>query len=195
MGEHHDHAKRLLRQKMQADRRSLSAREAAERSVAVCGRILALRAFTEARQLVIYVAADNEVDPGPVATAAAQAGKGVYYPAAEDGEFRSFLPSSGGGAPLLPGEPLPRDATAVLFLVPGLAFDPRGVRLGRGGGWYDRALARHPGGTRIGLAYEFQVVPHLPEATWDVRVDAVVTERRILGPGVERIGQFKETAT
>ena len=65
-----------------------------------------------------------------------------------------------------------------MFLVPGVAFTPCGVRLGRGVGWYDRALGRHPRGIRIGLAYGFQVVPRLPEAPWDVRMHAVVTESR-----------------
>ena len=65
-------------------------------------------------------------------------------------------------------------------MVPGVAFDPRGVRLGRGAGCYDRALARHPTALRVGLAYEMQVVPSLPEATWDVPMDAVVTEARVL---------------
>ena len=64
--------------------------------------------------------------------------------------------------------------------MPGLAFDARGVRLGRGAGCYDRGLARHPHAARIGLAYEMQVVPALPEAAWDVRMDAVVTEARVL---------------
>jgi 5-formyltetrahydrofolate cyclo-ligase len=69
----------------------------------------------------------------------------------------------------------------VVFLVPGVAFDARGVRLGRGVGWYDRALGRYPRGIRIGLAYEFQVVPSLPEAPWDVRMHAIVTEAGLIG--------------
>jgi 5-formyltetrahydrofolate cyclo-ligase len=77
----------------------------------------------------------------------------------------------------------------VCFLVPGLGFDQRGVRLGRGSGWYDRALARHPQGVRVGLAYEFQLVPSLPEATWDVRMNAVVTEARVLDGIAQCIGQ------
>ena len=80
----------------------------------------------------------------------------------------------------LDGSPLSAGTEGVVFLVPGVAFDPRGVRLGRGAGCYDRALARHPTALRVGLAYEMQVVPSLPEATWDVPMDAVVTEARVL---------------
>jgi len=68
----------------------------------------------------------------------------------------------------------------VLFLVPGVAFDARGVRLGRGIGWYDRALERHPRSIRVGLAYGFQVVSRLPEAPWDVRMHAIVTEAGLI---------------
>lgn len=126
---------------------------------------------------------DNEVDAAGVTAAALQVGKRVYYPAAESEEFRAG------------GEPLPPDADGVLFLVPGVAFDSRGVRLGRGGGWYDRALARHPKGTRLGLGYEFQLVPELPEAPWDVRMHAIVTDARLVAVDAARTGQLKEMGT
>jgi 5-formyltetrahydrofolate cyclo-ligase len=77
-------------------------------------------------------------------------------------------------------------------VVPGVAFDLRGARLGRGRGWYDRALARYPAGTRLGLAYEFQVVPALPEAPWDVRMHALVTEARLIGEAAGASRAHKE---
>ena len=138
--------------------------------------------------MVAYAPIENEVDPGALVAAAAAAGKPVYYPRrTSDGlEFLqsgpeglaprwSALPEPLDGAPLSPAA-----GEGVVFLVPGIAFDPRGVRLGRGAGCYDRALARHPTALRVGLAYEMQVVPSLPEATWDVPMDAVVTEARVL---------------
>jgi len=67
-----------------------------------------------------------------------------------------------------------------LFIVPGIAFDLRGHRLGRGRGAYDRVLARHAAAGRIGLAYEFQVVPLLPSEPWDAPMDTVVTNARIV---------------
>jgi 5-formyltetrahydrofolate cyclo-ligase len=91
------------------------------------------------------------------------------------------LPPAPPGSSL--GAALDPTAEAVLFLVPGVAFDPRGVRLGRGDGWYDRAFARHPGGVRLGLAYEFQVLADLPEAPWDVRMHGVVTDARVIDAG------------
>jgi 5-formyltetrahydrofolate cyclo-ligase len=138
--------------------------------------------------VVAYAPIENEVDPGAVVAAAVAAGKPVYYPRRTSDGLEFFHSGPEGLAPgwsavpePLDGAPLsPAAGEGVVFLVPGIAFDPRGVRLGRGAGCYDRSLARHSPAARIGLAYELQVVPALPEAAWDVRMDAVVTEARVL---------------
>ena len=69
-----------------------------------------------------------------------------------------------------------------LIIVPGLAFDRRGTRLGMGGGYYDRLLAlpRYKNSLRLGLAYSFQLVDSLPREDWDVPVHAVCTEQGML---------------
>ena len=64
-----------------------------------------------------------------------------------------------------------RDA---LVLMPGLAFDPQGHRMGYGGGFYDRFLAREPHPT-IALCYDFQLLPDLPVQAHDIPVDAVLS--------------------
>lgn len=66
-----------------------------------------------------------------------------------------------------------------LVLVPGVAFSPAGARLGRGGGFYDRWLARHPGVITVGVAFSCQVVEHLPGESHDLHVQAVLTEQGI----------------
>ncbi|HEX8095615.1 5-formyltetrahydrofolate cyclo-ligase [Jatrophihabitans sp.] len=67
-------------------------------------------------------------------------------------------------------------ATAALVLVPAFAVDPAGHRLGRGGGSYDRALARVPPGTPVAaLLYRDELVPDVPVESWDMPVTAVVT--------------------
>src|SRR5207237_3673965 len=109
-----------------------------------------LPAFRAARAVVAYAPIENEVDPGALVAAAAATGKPVYYPRrTSDGlEFLqsgpeglaprwSALPEPLDGAPLSPAA-----GEGVVFLVPGIAFDPRGVRLGRGAGCYARSLAR-----------------------------------------------------
>ena len=171
MGKDHADTKQTLRRRMRAARASLSPDLVAELGAAVCARLLGLPSFLASRAVVAYAPIDNEVDPGAAVKATLAAGKAVYYPRrAPDG--LEFLE--------LDGSPLSAGTEGVVFLVPGVAFDPRGVRLGRGAGCYDRALARHPTALRDGLAYEMQVVPSLPEATWDVPMDAVVTEARVL---------------
>ena len=63
-----------------------------------------------------------------------------------------------------------------LVLVPGLAFDDSGFRLGFGGGYYDRLLAKAPGVTAIGVGFHFQVVARIPRRQWDQAVEYLVTE-------------------
>jgi len=172
MRENHEQAKRRLRRRLRAARSRLLAGAAAGLSVKVCARTVELPMFVAARHLVAYVPSENEVDPGPLAAAARAAGKAIYYPRVGQDRLEFLCPE--------PDE-----------WVPGVAFDPRGARLGRGGGWYDRALAAHPGAARLGLAYEFQVVPFVPEASWDVRMHVVVTDARVLA-GVERSADEKE---
>jgi 5-formyltetrahydrofolate cyclo-ligase len=179
MGEDQDIRKRALRAEVVATRHSLAAAVVASCSIQACERVLGLPAFAAARHLVAYSAIGNELDPATLVEAAVRGGKHVYLPCQASGDFRATLPDE---APL----PVSDD---VLFIVPGVAFDPRGARLGRGAGWYDRALARYGAAVRVGLAFDFQVVPHLPEAAWDIRMHAVVTERRLLGELADRIGQ------
>ena len=187
MGKDHAETKQTLRRQMRAARADLSPGLVAELGAAVCKRLLGFASFLASRAVVAYAPIDNEVDPGAAVEATLAAGKVLYYPRfAPDGlEFLESNPARlapGWGAIPEPvdGRPLPAGTEGVVFLVPGVAFDPRGVRLGRGGGCYDRALARHPRAFRVGLAYEMQVVPSLPEVAWDVPMDAVVTEARVL---------------
>lgn len=72
-----------------------------------------------------------------------------------------------------------------VVIVPGLAFDEAGNRLGRGGGFYDRFLATTPA-FRIGVCFEVQLVPSVPAGPLDVPMDAVVTERRVIRPSPPR---------
>lgn len=68
-----------------------------------------------------------------------------------------------------------------VLLIPGLAFDTKGARLGRGKGFYDRYLSNFKG-TSIALAYECQLVDELPEEEHDKKIDYLITEKNIYGP-------------
>ena len=67
-----------------------------------------------------------------------------------------------------------------IALLPGVAFDLAGGRLGYGGGYYDRFLEKALNCPRVGLCFEFQLVSSLPLAPWDQRVNYICTEERIL---------------
>ena len=184
MGDTYEQEKRLIRRRLRANRSRLSPGEVARLSARACTRLLTSPIFARAGHIAAYAAVDNELDPALLVEAALAAGKNVYLPVTNRERFEfvgtpDARPGPEGRPP--PGGPrLPPEADDVLFLVPGVAFDARGVRLGRGIGWYDRALGRHPRGVRIGLAYAFQVVPRLPEAPWDVRMHAIVTDADLI---------------
>ena len=68
-----------------------------------------------------------------------------------------------------------------LIILPGLAFDSEGARLGQGGGWYDRALENLPAGVLcIGVCFDFQIVAAIPREPHDQNVSMIVTDKRIL---------------
>jgi 5-formyltetrahydrofolate cyclo-ligase len=91
----------------------------------------------------------------------------------------------GPGGVAQPAQGMPQaPETPGVILLPVVAWDDNGTRLGRGHGFYDRLLVRLADGcTRIGLAYEFQKVGVLPRDTWDAPLHYVITERRVVRCG------------
>lgn len=157
----------------------LEARRAA--SAAVVERLASLPAFDESQSILLYAAIGAELDPAALAALAWRHGKEVRQPASPE------LPPS--WVALSPPAGIAVDAAAdvrdpaVLVVVPGIGFDATGRRLGRGLGYYDRALAalrRAEPVTVVGVAYELQIVAELPHEPWDEPVDVIVTERRVL---------------
>jgi 5-formyltetrahydrofolate cyclo-ligase len=94
---------------------------------------------------------------------------------------QALRPGFGG---ILEPDPALAPATAApdLLIVPGLAFDRQGFRLGMGGGYYDRFFLRSPwpGTVRLGLAFSFQVLEAVPREAWDCPVHALGTEKGLL---------------
>ena len=140
-------------------------------------------------QVAGYVPIRSEIDPMPLLEACAKAGCATCLPTTpKPGEaliFRAWQI----GAPLVAGlygtsEP-PQDApirTPNLLLVPLLAFDRAGYRLGYGGGFYDRSLAglRPRGVVAIGIAYAGQEIPQVPRESHDAPLDGILTESGFL---------------
>jgi len=179
------------------ERAALSAVERRERGAAACARLLALPELADlaGRTVAGYLALDThgELDPAPALDAVGARGGRVALPrvAEPTGPLAFHL---AGGAELVTGrfglrEP-PPDAAAVapsaldVVVVPGVAFDAAGRRLGFGGGFYDRTFGRDAVSERrpplIGLCFDLQVVARCPAGPDDVAVDVVVTESRVL---------------
>jgi len=141
--------------------------------------------------VALYSPIGNEVATEEIRDHALRAGKKLFYPklGREDSLNLVRVLSA---EELRPGrygilEPVgvqvmtEQDQDGLVVFVPGVAFDLRGNRLGRGKGWYDRVLMRLRDGVRfVGLAYEFQVVGELPAEGSDQRVHHIITEKRII---------------
>lgn len=175
--------KKALRRAIGEKKRALTVREIERRSEQLAARLFKASAYREARSVYAYIAFNQEVRTRPIIERAWSDGKRVAVPKIVGGEMRfiwleSFdrLAPQGAFGILEPVEdgPIAGDDSA-LVLVPGLAFDARGHRLGYGGGYYDRWLAAHPGHPTIALCYDFQMVSELHVEAHDRAVDVVIS--------------------
>lgn len=178
--------KAALRKKLLTRRRGLEKR--AEKDEAIFRQVTELPLYCRAQRLFFYVNAPFEVDTRKLLRTALEAGREVYAPVSGttgDMVFRRVWKETS----LRPGrfgiwEPDPQAPQAAfppeagqgdLCLVPGIAFDRRGFRLGYGKGYYDRFLAEHPM-TAVGLCYRELLLPELPAEKHDRNVALVATE-------------------
>lgn len=139
------------------------------------------------RKLMIYAPIQSEIDPTPIGRYAAELGWEIYLPRMRDkfeleavkADSESALEPGRYGI-LQPAEHLPAEDPSQLdvIIVPGIAFDVRGYRLGYGAGYYDRFLPRANHALWIGFTYDELLVPELPVEPHDQRLDAVLTEQR-----------------
>jgi 5-formyltetrahydrofolate cyclo-ligase len=137
--------------------------------------------FARAARVALYRAFDGEPGTAHVAAAARAAGKQVLYARFAPREPLAFVEAR--AWTLVRGVPQPVGPAVALgagdlVVVPGLAFDADGFRLGMGGGHYDRTLAQLPCAT-VGLAFERQRARRLPRDPWDRPVAALATERAL----------------
>jgi 5-formyltetrahydrofolate cyclo-ligase len=177
-----------LRERVLALRRDLSPEDRSRRSEAVAGALFDLPEVRSARTVALFSSFGSEVDTAPVIERAHGEGRRVVLPyldedvmeVAEHRPGDRLVPSSYGPAEPSRREPVdPVEVDAVV--VPGLAFDRRGRRVGYGGGYYDRWLRRlRPDAVRIGVGFAFQLVDRVPAAGSDERVDVVVTDEGVV---------------
>jgi len=157
----------------------------------VAGRVFTLDAYRRARCVAAYAAFGSEVSTAAITARVLTDGKQLAM-ARVEGDALVLHRVLDPARDLVPGtwdipEPAPDlpvvDPRAVdLFLLPGLAFDPGGGRLGYGRGFFDRVLAEVPG-VKVALAFDGQLVEAVPVEPRDVAMDGVVTPTRVIECG------------
>lgn len=180
--------KEAIRKRVLAEQAKLSKAERKRRSSQISAKLFLRPEFKKAKTVMFYVSKDDEVDTSGMIKATLKTGKDVLVPVTLRRE-RRLIPSRlidydrelapGPYGILQPRAGFIRRVSSDqidLVIVPGVAFDKSGNRLGRGAGYYDRFLAGVPKKIpRIGLAFDFQVLPALPKSCHDLPVDKVLS--------------------
>lgn len=151
-----------------------------------------LSRFLEGRALsmvALYASIHTELDSSPLARALEARGIATCFPLVQRHrrvlEFRAaplaeLVPGCLGIPEPTDNHPIVDLRTIDCFVIPGLAFDRTGTRLGWGGGYYDQTLIHNPSASRIGLCYAVQVVSSLPQGPQDVPMTALATEEGVV---------------
>lgn len=173
--------KQALRAQIREKKRAMTEEEIVSRSMALTEKFLSTDAYRQAKTIYGYLSYNQEVQTGPLLAQALKDGKAVAVPKVCGEEMRFILMTdldavakgyAGIPEPIADG-PIAQDPTA-LVLMPGLAFDRQGRRLGYGGGFYDKFLAAEPNHPKIALCYDFQLLPALETDSHDIPVDLVI---------------------
>ncbi len=182
---------------MRVRRRGLSAGDQATRARIVERRLRSFLPYQRSSRIAFYLSNDGEIDPQRLMRSALQAGKQVFLPVLRRQAsallwFVEYRPGDrlltnrfGIAEPHLRARSQTPPWGLDAILLPLVAFDHRGNRLGMGGGFYDRTLAYKRQRLSwnppllIGMAHEFQRLAALPKQSWDIPLDLIVTEQKI----------------
>lgn len=184
--------KKKIREQMRKGRESLDVSEVATASRAILGRLREQPFYEQAQTVCLYYAVGKEVCLHTLLDHDKARGKETLLPAydapSQHYRFKAWVSHHDvrpgpHGIPEPVSGPFVRPTGDVCAVVPGLAFDDHGGRLGYGAGFYDRLLAECARGSRmtaVGVCFDFQLQARLPQETWDYAVDWVVTEKRLI---------------
>ena len=169
--------RRIIREK----KRAMTEEEIQRRSELLGEKFVACPQYRDAKTIYGYLPYNQEVRTIPMLEQALADGKRVAVPKVYGDEMKfiylddmSKVDKGYAGIPEpIADEPVADDPTA-LVLMPGLAFDPMGHRIGYGGGFYDKFLASEPKHPTVALCYEFQMQQHLETEEFDIPVDCVL---------------------
>ena len=170
-----------LRRMIREKKRAMTPAEIDEKSARLGELFRESEAYRNAKSIYGYLPYNQEVRTVPILEQAIKDGKRVAVPKVYGDEMKFIYLDdlskvekgySGIPEPVEDG-PVADDATA-LVLMPGLAFDPQGHRIGYGGGFYDKFLSAEPGHPTLALCYDFQMLPYLETEEFDMPVDCVL---------------------
>lgn len=173
--------KQELRRSIRDRKRAMTSEDIQIRSEKLGQLFAASDAYRNANTIYGYLPYNQEVRTAPMLEQALRDGKQVAVPKVYGDEMKFIVLTdltqvekgyAGIPEPVADG-PIAADPHA-LVLMPGLAFDPQGHRIGYGGGFYDKFLAREPEHPTLALCYDFQVLPHLETEEFDIPVDTVL---------------------
>ena len=173
--------KKELRRTIRERKRAMTEEEIVQRSEKLGKLFVQSEAYKNAKTIYGYLPYNQEVLTVPMLEQALKDGKKVAVPKVYGDEMKflylddlSKVSKGYAGIPEpIADEPVADDETA-LVLMPGLAFDPAGHRIGYGGGFYDKFLAAEPNHPTLALCYEFQMLPELHTEEHDIPVDTVL---------------------
>ena len=179
--------KSQIRDEILIKRDSLRKEEIFKRSNKIKNSLFSLQEYKKSKIVMFFVSFGSEVHTHDMIKEALK-NKNVAVPKLVNNEiepsividFDSLIPSGKFGI-LEPIELMKIAYKNIdLVLVPGIAFDKEGFRLGFGFGYYDKFLKKVPKAIKIGLAFDFQIVDKLPREEYDVPVDLIVTDREVI---------------
>lgn len=177
--------KEEIRKKILQKRNELPSSEILEKSNEIISKLISLKEFRKAKRILCYVSFGSEVFTHELIQAYIDK-KDIAVPVVKENELalsyiKDWKELSKGRYGIL--EPKAMKIANLdeisLAIVPAVAFDEMGYRIGYGRGYFDKLLAKM-NAMKIGLGYEFQIVEKIPEEKHDVRMDRIITEKRII---------------
>jgi 5-formyltetrahydrofolate cyclo-ligase len=184
-------SKTALRVALLSQRNSLSTEKADSWSRSIQARLLEAPLYQSASAIALYSSVQNEAATEKIRDHSLRSGKRVVYPRLVPNRSLEFVEIES-ATELVRGktgiaEPVGDKVLSysgeldLLLIVPGVAFDPKGNRLGRGQAWYDRVIRQWGSrATPVGLAYEFQIIDRVPVDPWDEKVLFISTQERFI---------------
>jgi 5-formyltetrahydrofolate cyclo-ligase len=185
--------KHFLRKQLLNKRKFLSKRSILEKSNKIADKLIKFDKYQQSEKIMLYISTKSEVQTQRIIESAQKDNKSIYIPLiipeqhdlipslVIDFEKEIALGNLGIYQPRKEFHRLFPPSILDLVIVPGLAFNQQGHRLGRGGGYYDRFLKKLPvQAYSIALAFEMQMIEQIPLEENDMPVDCIITEKRII---------------